>query len=55
VNLGTGAITNGKLVGPNGSPSDFTGGFALEPGVPEPASIMLLVIGSAAVLATRRR
>jgi hypothetical protein len=55
VNLATGAITNGKLVGPVGSPSDFTGGFAIAPGIPEPASAVLLALGAAACLQLRRR
>lgn len=49
VNLTTGATTNGALVGPAASPYDFTGGFAVLPGVvPEPASIS--VAGVAVVL-----
>ena len=39
VSLGLGTISNGKLVGPVGSPSDFTGGFAIAPlPIPEPGS-----------------
>jgi hypothetical protein len=54
VNLATGGITNGKLVGPNGSPSDFTGGFAMAPGVPEPATAAILFVGCAIVTAVQR-
>jgi len=55
VNLMTGGITNGKLVGPNGSPSDFTGGFAMAPGVPEPTSPLLVLMSVAAGCVVRRR
>jgi hypothetical protein len=55
VNLATGGISNGKLVGPNGSPSDFTGGFAMAPGVPEPSTAVILFAGCAIVAATRRQ
>jgi hypothetical protein len=55
VNLGTGGISAGKLVGPDGSPSDFTGGFAVQPGVPEPATLTMLAILGAAAFAARRR
>jgi hypothetical protein len=55
VNLATGIISNGKLVGPVGSPSDFTGGFAIAPlPIPEPAGAALLVLGIAA-LGLRRK
>jgi hypothetical protein len=58
VNLGTGAIFNGKLVGPAGTPSDFSGGFAIAPlPVPEPASFVMvaLVVAGAAARRLRRR
>jgi hypothetical protein len=55
VSLGTGGISGGKLVGPDGSPSDFTGGFAVQPGVPEPATLTLLAMFGAAAFAARRR
>jgi hypothetical protein len=55
VNLATGAITNGKLVGPIGSPSDFTGGFAMAPGVPEPATAAMLFVSCAIVAAVGRQ
>jgi hypothetical protein len=58
VNLSTGAITNGKLVGPAGTPSDFTGGFAIAPlPVPEPGSFAMvaLVVAGAAARRFRRR
>jgi len=56
VNLATGGISNGKLVGPNGSPSDFTGGFAIAPlPIPEPATTALVVLGMLATSALRPR
>jgi Domain of unknown function (DUF4394) len=55
VNLATGEITNGKLVGPNGSPSDFTGGFAMAPGVPEPTSLLLVFSSLIGICFVRRR
>jgi hypothetical protein len=46
VNLSTGAITNGRLVGPVGTPSDFTGGFAIAPlGIPEPTTLAMMALG----------
>jgi hypothetical protein len=55
VSLATGGISNGKLVGPLGSPSDFTGGFAVEPGVPEPATFGMMILGCAALCTLARR
>jgi len=43
VNLTTGAIANGRLVGSSAG-ADFTGGFAV---VPEPSAVMLFVLGTA--------
>jgi hypothetical protein len=58
VNLSSGAIFNGKLVGPAGTPSDFSGGFAIAPlPVPEPGSFAMLglvVAGAAARRVLRR-
>ncbi|BBO33933.1 DUF4394 domain-containing protein [Lacipirellula parvula] len=51
VNLGNGQITGGALV--DGG-RDFTGGFAIAPGVPEPATFAL-AIGSVLVVASTRR
>ena len=54
VNLLTGAISNGKLVGPVGTPADFTGGFAIAPQlVPEPTTLFMFVLGIAAFFARR--
>lgn len=45
VNLNTGTITGGALVGPSATPFDFEGGFALAPlGVPEPASLFAIAL-----------
>lgn len=45
VNLATGQITNGALVGPAASPFDFAGGFAVLPvEIPEPASVTLATL-----------
>jgi DNA-binding beta-propeller fold protein YncE len=53
VNLATGQITNGALVGDPMSPRDFTGGFAVQPGpIPEPALLSLVAFG--AMLLRRR-
>jgi hypothetical protein len=53
VNLGTGAITNGALVGPAATPYDFVGGFAVSPvEIPEPAGLLL---GALALGFVRRR
>jgi Domain of unknown function (DUF4394)/PEP-CTERM motif len=55
VNLATGGISNGKLVGPVGTPADFTGGFSIAPlAIPEPATLALVLIGLAACGAIRR-
>ncbi len=56
VNLADGSIFNGKLVGPPGTPSDFTGGFSLAPlPIPEPTALALLTLGLLATATTRRR
>lgn len=57
VNLGTGQITNGALVGSPQAPWDFLGGFAVAPvAVPEPATwSLLLVAGGLVALRLRRR
>lgn len=52
VNLATGQITNGALVGPADLPFDFEGGFAVV--VPEPTTA-LGGVGLLALLARRRR
>lgn len=45
VNLATGQITNGALVGPAAAPFDFNGGFAVLPvEIPEPASVALTTL-----------
>lgn len=53
VNLGTGGISMGRLVGSEAMPEDFTGGFAVSTFVPGPGAggVMLL----AALVAGRRR
>ena len=51
VNLANGQITGGALV--DGG-RDFTGGFAIAPDVPEPATIALAISGMAAIALTRR-
>lgn len=53
VNLATGGISNGALVGPAATPYDFDGGFAVLPGVPEPSAGLLAL--AASMLAIRRR
>jgi Domain of unknown function (DUF4394) len=56
VNLTTGTIFNGKLVGPVGTPADFTGGFAIAPlPIPEPVTVAMLAFGFALCSAIRRR
>jgi hypothetical protein len=53
VNLATGGITSGALVGPADAPYDFVGGFAVSPiEVPEPLTIALATL---AVGLLRRR
>ncbi len=54
VNLATGTITNGALVGPAATPADFTGGFAILPIVPEPVTMGAFVAASLAGLRRRR-
>jgi hypothetical protein len=53
VNLATGAITNGALVGPAATPFDFEGGFAVLP-VPEPATVLLALVGATGLWVRRR-
>lgn len=48
VNLGTGATTQGRLVGPVDAPRNFDGGFAALP-VPEPAGAALALVACAAL------
>lgn len=56
VNLATGQITNGALVGPAASPFDFSGGFAVLPvAVPEPAAAALGCIAMALSVSRLRR
>jgi PEP-CTERM motif len=56
VNLATGATTNGLLVTTDvGTILDFTGGFAVSPGVPEPASVVLALLGIVGLALLRRR
>jgi len=53
VNLATGQITNGALVGPAATPFDFEGGFAI---VPEPSTgVLLYLAGGLAAAFSRRR
>lgn len=55
VDLATGQITNGSLVGPVATPFDFDGGFALLPiPVPEPSSLALLLVATIAGAYVRR-
>ena len=56
VNLGTGAVTNGRIVGPANAPFSFSGGFAVLP-IPEPAScaMCLSAIPIGMLLSRRRR
>lgn len=53
VNLGTGSITSGALVG-GGAGADFTGGFAVSPFIPAPGALGALAT-AAVVLGARRR
>ena len=56
VDLASGTISNGKLVGPVGTPADFTGGFSIAPlPIPEPGTLAMFAIGLAACAAKRRR
>jgi hypothetical protein len=56
VNLTDGSIFNGKLVGPPGTPSDFTGGFSMAPlPIPEPTALALLTLALLATATIRRR
>ncbi len=56
VNLATGQILQGRLVGSADTPSNFDGGFAVLPfPVPEPTGAMLMLIGMVALAATRKR
>lgn len=52
VNLATGQITNGALVGPAATPYDFDGGFALLP-IPEPGTLALAAMGMLGTLGIR--
>ncbi len=52
VNLATGQLTNGALVGPAATPFDFEGGFAVLP-VPEPATVLLALVGAAGLWVRR--
>ena len=52
VNLATGGISNGALVGPAATPFDFEGGFAV---IPEPSSLVLLVLGCLGTVRRRAR
>ncbi len=52
VNLGTGAITMGRLVGAGDVPEDFTGGFAVSTFVPGPGASGVMLL--AALVAGRR-
>lgn len=54
VNLATGAITNGAIVGSSNNPYSFEGGFAVQP-VPEPTSAALIGLGIAFYSLRRRR
>src|SRR5262245_43330496 len=45
VDLTTGTISNGKLVGPAGTPSDFGGDFAIAPlPIPEPSTLTMFLL-----------
>jgi len=56
VNLATGQITNGALVGPAAAPFDFVGGFAVLPvAVPEPGTVLLALLGIAMAFGRPRR
>jgi Domain of unknown function (DUF4394) len=54
VDLATGQITNGALVGPAATPYDFTGGFAVNP-IPEPAAAGAFLAFLAVASRFRRR
>ena len=51
VNLTTGVIANGRLVGSSAG-ADFTGGFVV---VPEPSAIVLVILGGAGLGLLRRQ
>lgn len=56
VDLATGTISNGALVGPANAPFDFVGGFAVSPVViPEPMAVAPLALGALALVRRTRR
>lgn len=56
VNLATGQLLNGAVVGPAANPYSFEGGFAVRPSiVPEPSSLALIVCAGIPSLFRRRR
>jgi hypothetical protein len=49
VNLATGQLTNGALVGPADAPYNFDGGFAIAP-IPEPGSVVFMSVVALGVM-----